>query len=729
MRWQQRVVGAATSVVSLVVVGAAQAQAPLPDRPVGRCPAGGSSSLTVARAAVGTYAAGPFDVRVARTGVRVEADGRVLWASVPRTPFVGAARGTTQFTDGGGFYRVQAAFSRCWRRQTITRVQRGRAGRVRLDGSLGAGTTYTVVFTRASARRLAMTVRLAAPSATTVLLTAASPRGEDVHGFGAMTRWNLKGGVIPILTREQGVGRGEPGVTQAQDAQTPPQGGAYNTTYAVVPQYLTSTDRGFFWRDDEFGAFDLRRRDRIDGQLWSTALHAQILRGRTPAQLVRAYTEYAGRMKPLPAWVDRGAIVGIQGGTQVVRDRVAALQAAGVPLAGVWLQDWVGQRVTSFGSRLLWNWTLNETRYPGWDQMVADLRRQGIRVLTYVNPMLTDTGVPATERNLFAEAAARGYLVRRTDGSPYLLDQGGFSSGVVDLSNPAARSWMIGVLRDMAGRFGASGWMADFAEQTPFAGVFASGNGARWHNRYPDAWSRVNAEALRGTDVVDFHRAAFTTSPRSARLFWMGDQLVDWSAQDGMRSALTGMLSAGLSGFALNHSDTGGYTTLATPPVQRSAELLERWAEMNAFGGAMLRTHEGNRPQLNVQPYSTPEVARAFAVWARVFRALGPYRHRLELAARRTGAPIVRPLWFTDPRLQGATRAFTLGPDVLVAPTFAPGRTSTRVTLPRGRWVHVWSGRAYRGRRTVTVASPLGRPAVFTRTRTLAERIAAAATG
>ena len=74
----------------------------------------------------------------------------------------------------------------------------------------------------------------------------------------------------------------------------------------------------------------------------------------------------------MPSWVDRGAIVGIQGGTDVVRQRVAALQAAGVPLAGVWLQDWVGQRVTSFGSRLLWNWTLNTARYPGWDQMVAD---------------------------------------------------------------------------------------------------------------------------------------------------------------------------------------------------------------------------------------------------------------------------------------------------------------------------------------------------------------------
>lgn len=185
---------------------------------------------------------------------------------------------------------------------------------------------------------------------------------------------------------------------------------------------------------------------------------------------------------------------------------------------------------------------------------------------------------------------------------------------------------MIGVLRDMAHKFGASGWMADFGEQTPFDGVFHSGTGAMWHNRYPDAWAQLQAAALHGSDVVDFHRSAFTTSPRYARLFWVGDQLVDWSAQDGMRSALTGMLSGGLSGFALNHSNTGGYTTLASPLVARSAELLERWSEMNAFGSAMLRTHEGNRPTLNVQVYSTPQTARRFAVWARVFAALAPSR-------------------------------------------------------------------------------------------------------
>jgi sulfoquinovosidase len=710
MRWQRTAALTAAVMASCGLLATAAVAA---DEPVAACPPG-KAFLKVAPAARGTFTIGRFSVVVDRAGVRVQSGGRVLWSSVSQVPFVGAGKGRVQFSDGGGFYQVQARFSRCWRRQTIARAVSSRRA-LHLSGTLGAGAHFAVAFSRGSSVRLAMTVHVRAPGATTVLLSAASPRRDAVHGFGAMTRWNLKGGIVPILTREQGVGRGEPGVTEAENQLTPPQGGAYNTTYAVVPQYLTSSNRGFFWTDDQYGVFDLTRRDRVTSQLWARTVHAQVLLGRTPAQLIRAYTQYAGRMKPLPHWVDRGAIVGIQGGTDTVLARVAALRAAGVPLAGVWLQDWVGQRTTSFGSRLLWNWTLNPGHYPNWSQMVAQLRQEGIRVLTYINPMLTNSGVPPDEPNLFAQAAAGGYLVRQSDGTPYLIDQGGFSSGLVDLSNPAARQWMIGVLHAMARTYGASGWMADFGEQTPFDGKFASGSAAHWHNRYPDAWAQVQAAALRGTDVVDFHRSAFSTSPRYARLFWMGDQLVDWSAQDGMRSSLTGMLSGGLSGFALNHSDTGGYTTLATPLVARSAELLERWSEMNAFGGAMLRSHEGNRPQLNIQPYSTPDVARAFAVWARVFRALGPYRQALEREAASDGIPIVRPMWLSDPRLENVTRQFTLGSDVLVAPAFSPGVTRTRVHLPPGRWVHVWSGRVYSGPRVVTVSSPLGRPAVFTR--------------
>lgn len=337
MRWQRLVAVSTAVTVSCALLAASPAAAA--DEPVAACPPG-KVSLTVARAAQGTFAIGPFSVVVDGAGVRVQSAGRVLWSSVSHIPFVSAGKGTVQFTDGGGFYQVQAEFSRRWRRQGIVRAVLSRRA-LRLTGTLGAGARFAVTFSRASSVRLAMTVHVSAPGETTVLLTAASPRGEAVHGFGAMTRWNLKGGIVPILSRSRESVAGNPWSPRSRTSSRLRRA-VRTTTYAVVPEYLTSSNRGFFWSDDEYGVFDLTRRDRIASQLWARTVHAQVLLGRTPAELIRAYTQYVGRMKPLPHWVDRGAIVGIQGGTDTVLARVAALRAAGVPLAGVWLQDWVG---------------------------------------------------------------------------------------------------------------------------------------------------------------------------------------------------------------------------------------------------------------------------------------------------------------------------------------------------------------------------------------------------
>ena len=57
-------------------------------------------------------------------------------------------------------------------------------------------------------------------------------------------------------------------------------------------------------------------------------------------------------------------------------------------------------------------------------------------------------------------------------------------------------------------------------------------------------------------------RSASPLSPGYSRLFWLGDQLVTWDHYDGLQTAITGMLSGGISGFSLVHSDIGGYTTL-----------------------------------------------------------------------------------------------------------------------------------------------------------------------
>jgi alpha-glucosidase len=268
--------------------------------------------------------------------------------------------------------------------------------------------------------------------------------------------------------------------------------------------------------------------------------------------------------------------------------------------------------------------------------------------------------------------------------------------------------------------------MADFGEGLPFDAVLASGEDpAVVHNRYPEDWAALNREVLaqasNGDDGVFFTRSGFTNSPGNSTLFWLGDQLVSWDEHDGMKTAVTGLLSSGLSGFSLNHSDIGGYTTILSPlgNFTRSQELLLRWMELNAFT-TVFRSHEGNRPADNVQVYSNPETLAHFSRMAQVYAAWLPYRRQLVQEAADTGLPVVRHPFIhypDDPQvLDLSYQQFMVGSEFMVAPVLDPGVTEVDVYLPAGRWVHVWSGQVFgdpaQGQR-VQVDAPLGQPAVF----------------
>ncbi len=231
-----------------------------------------------------------------------------------------------------------------------------------------------------------------------VALASARAPGERFHGFGEQfAPFDLAGRRVPIVVREQGIGRGRQPLTAMVDLVSG-QGGAWDTTYAPMPFYVTSENRGFALSGGRYSVFDLSQPGLTVVQAWAPEMDADLYTGRDPAQLLAAHTAATGTMASLPAWTRDGAVLGLQGGTVEVRRIVDEMLAASTKISAVWLQDWTGWRTTSFGDRLWWTWQLDQTHYPGWDDLVNDLHQRGIKVLTYVNPFLVDPsrGVPAT---------------------------------------------------------------------------------------------------------------------------------------------------------------------------------------------------------------------------------------------------------------------------------------------------------------------------------------------
>ncbi len=554
------------------------------------------------------------------------------------------------------------------------------------------------------------------PSINRVWLHVEAGRDEHVWGGGEqMSYFDMRGRRFPLWTSEPGVGRDKTTeITFKSDVAGKSGGDYWNTNYPQ-PTYLSSRRYALHVETTAYSAFDFRRDQFHEIEVWAVPERIEITARPTFVSLVEAMSDRFGRQPPLPEWVYGGAIIGLKDGAKSF-DRLEKIIAAGTKVSGLWCEDWVGLRHTSFGARLFWDWKANDDRYPGLRQRIAELEDRGIRFLGYVNPYL------AVDGSLYPEAEAKGYFATDAEGETAIVDFGEFDCGVVDFSNPEAAEWFAErVIGQNMLDFGLSGWMADFGEYLPIDVHLANGVDARlMHNAWPTMWAEVNDRAVRSRgktgETLFFMRAGFTGVQKHCPLLWGGDQSVDFTRHDGLVTVISGALSSGILGNAYHHSDIGGYTSLFGNV--RTGELIMRWAEMGAFTPVM-RTHEGNRPRENLQIDQDEQVLSHFARMTQVYVHLVPYLRSLVTEASKHGLPVQRPLFLhfeDDARTYAIQDAYLYGADLLVAPVWHAGKTEWTTYLPKGaEWIHVWSGETLAGGQDVTVQAPFGQPPVFYR--------------
>ncbi len=668
---------------------------------------------------------------------------RVIWATSPGHSFVSGAYTRLEIDEERGSIEITERDKIHFPHQTVDRIEQQGETLV-ICGYLSTAkpqdpiSAYRLTFSLAQEQALAFDIAIAGETINQAQLQFLTTPDEHFYGFGEQFSYlDYKGHEIPIVCEEGGIGRGDPGPKLLKLLGV--EGGMFSS-YAPSPHFITNQGRSLFLTNTEPAVFNLRDPDYVSIWVMASRLRGCLLWGDTPLESIERYTQLVGRMPALPEWVHTGAIVGMQGGTAKVRAIWSKLRQFNTPIAGFWLQDWVGQRRTQIGKQLWWNWQLAEQHYPDWNALVADMEQAGIVVGVYLNPFLVDLAQLPPEqqdffqgkRHLFQEAQAQGFLLKNSNHQPYLVKNTDFSAGLLDLSNPNACQWFKSIIIDEVLGIGAKFWMADFAEASQFDAAFFSGEpGLSYHNQYPVDWAALNRAAIqeagREGEAWFFTRAGFLKTPGYTTGMWLGDQNTTWNRNDGLPSALRGLVSGGFSGFSLNHSDIGGYTSVAIPVLEaigqgfrRSKELLFRWMEMNAFT-AVFRTHEGNDPEQNVQFYTDDETLATFSYWAQIYLALGDYRRQLVQEAASKGYPVVRhPLlhYPHDPHVYRLEAHFLLGSEFLIRPVIKPGRNQARVYLPAGEWVHLWSGQIIGNPnlgQSQIVAAPLGQPAVFYR--------------
>jgi len=494
-------------------------------------------------------------------------------------------------------------------------------------------------------------------------------------------------------------------------------------SYYVQPTFVSSEKYYVHVDMNSYGEFDFRKPE-------VTTIYTQELphiiseKADTFEDLSEKLTALLGRQRKLPDWVYEGGIIAMQDwvrdgknvkegfdGCGNIDRKLKTLEAAGAKVVGVWCQDWCGCRCTGFGYQVMWNWKYSEKQYPNLPEKIKEWKSKGVRFLGYINPFI------ALEKDIYAEAKAKGYCVKNKDGQDYLVTITTFPAAMVDFTNPKAYEWYKNLIKENMIGIGMGGWMADFGEYLPDDAVLYDGDAKEYHNRWPAIWARLNREAIEECHAEDevffFTRAGYTGTVKDSAMMWTGDQHVDWSVDDGLPSVISATLSLAMSGFGITHSDVGGYTTIMH--MRRDKELLMRWEEMNVFS-PLFRSHEGNQPGNNVQFADDEELLKHVARCTRMHAGLSDYIKGLVEKQVDKGTPVMRPVFYhyDEPWAYSETTEYMLGEDILVAPIVDKGAKSRRVSLPNDTWIHLFTGEEYK-RGTFTVDAKIGTPPVFVR--------------
>lgn len=543
-------------------------------------------------------------------------------------------------------------------------------------------------------------------------INLAASQEEAIYGCGEQfSEFNLRGKKVPLWVEEQGNCRGDPWlVTKVLNLIY--LGGAWYTTYYPQPTFLSTHNYFCHVESTSYAEFNFKNKNRHELYIWQ--IPEKIIIGKYQ-NLLTALSElsiFLGRQPELPEWTYDGVWLGIQGGKEVVDAKLQKCMDKGVKVGGVWCQDWEGIRMRFKSKRLFWNWIYDEELYPDLPNYIEELNAKNVKFLGYINSFLASDG------EIFRQAEENGYCIKNKEGETYFVQTGNGETTLVDLTNPDARAWLKEVIKKHMLDVGLSGWMADFGEFLPLDAVLYSGeNPELVHNKYPTLWAQTIYEALEESgklgQIVSFTRAGYSYTSRYTTCVWAGDQLVDWSRDDGLASVIPAALSLGICGIGYHHSDVGGYSTFFK--FKRTPELFMRWAEHSAFS-MLMRTHEGNIPDRNIH-FDDDRVIDHFAQMSKIFVHLKSYKIALSKEYQETGIPPIRPCFLyykLDSIIQSLKYQYLFGRDLLVAPVIKPNLSEWKVYLPKDAWIHLWTGREYNGGWQI-VPAPIGQPPVFYR--------------
>jgi len=367
--------------------------------------------------------------------------------------------------------------------------------------------------------------------------------------------------------------------------------------------------------------------------------------------------------------------------------------------------------------------TFDKDRFPDPKALTEKLGRQGVKVVTIVDPGIKYPSDKNERYHAFDQGLEKNFFQHRRNGDLFVPRVWPGESVFVDYTLPEARRWWGDLHRaytdnGIAGIWNDMNEPSDFVDQTGKnqLDVVSNDEGektthAKNRNTFALLMSRATYEGLerlrpdRRPYVIT--RAAYAGIQRYSTM-WTGDTNSTWEA---LALNIPMFTSLGLSGEPFVGSDVGGFIG------RGNGELLVRSYQVS-FLAPFCRNHKvidgyDQEPWRFGKYYE--DIIRKYL---KLRYTLLPFLYTTLEESHRSGVPLFRPLLLNyqdDESTYNLDDQFMVGDDLLVAPILKPDVTKRLVYLPAGTWYDYWTNRKYAGGTMISVEAPLDVVPLFVR--------------
>ena len=463
-----------------------------------------------------------------------------------------------------------------------------------------------------------------------------------------------------------------------------------------IPYVQSSRIYGLFVDNPQKGYLDIGKSDssQMEWGFIGGELSYYVIAGESWPQIMESYSSLTGTQPLPPRWAFGNFLSRFGYKSEKEARHMIDTMKQLFPLDAIVIDlYWFGKGVHD--SFYMGNFEWDREAWPDPEGMISDFRSEGVKTVLIMEPFIMK------ESKNFAYCASKGLLASDEHGDPYVIEDFWFGpTGLLDIFKPEAQEWFWEQYEKEKKR-GVAGWWGDLGEpeKHPSEMRHVNGTADEVHNLYGHWWSKMlfekYAENYPDERLFHLNRSGFAGSQRYAVFPWSGDVSRSWS---GLKAQLPVMLGLSMCGIPYMHSDLGGFAM-----GRKDEELYTRWMQMGTFN-PIYRPHGSGIPSEPV--FFSEQTKQIIRKYINLRYRFLPYNYTLAREAESKGLPLMRPLFFDEPRneaLYDINDTYLWGDQLLIAPVVDSGQGIRSIYLPKGTWINFHTDKRIEGGRWIDV--------------------------